>query len=285
MTRIDQTSKEQLVYSIEDEPIVLSKSLIDLLLKQTNPAELISLYCFYYYTAKWQKTNKPKATDNYCMCGLNWGYDKFKEAKKGLLSLRLIEKIQLREKGKIKEWFIKVNFIWKNNTLNQNWEKPDQGKTRTGKQKINALSNSNINALSNSNNSPKKNIPKISFQEKIKSYLPLAKQLYKIIVTKKHIKFTPKQIQNWANDIRPLIETQKVSIKRIIIALNFYSEHIGEDYIPVIESGRSLRDKFVKLENAMKRNGYKKEIKSTITIGSRRSGDVVHYRDADIVIN
>ena len=61
---------------IEHNIIILSKQTLDLFLKQDNPADLIALYCFYYYTAKWQGTNQPKATTDYAAKGLKWGLDK-----------------------------------------------------------------------------------------------------------------------------------------------------------------------------------------------------------------
>ena len=109
---------------------MLSKALLDQFLSKENPDDLISLYCFYYYTAKWQKTNQPKATDSFCMSGLHWGYEKFKKAKSKLIEMGLIEKIQSREKGMITAWYVKVNFIWtasKINQSNQNYENPELG--------------------------------------------------------------------------------------------------------------------------------------------------------------
>ena len=44
---------------------------------------------------------------------------------------------------------------------------------------------------------------------------------------------------------------------RINEALDFYEDHIGDKYIPVIESGAALRKKFTSLENAAKRNNNK----------------------------
>jgi hypothetical protein len=43
-------------------------------------------------------------------------------------------------------------------------------------------------------------------------------------------------------------------------ALDWYEIYKGGEYIPVIESGSSLRDKFVKLENAMERNAHNYKI-------------------------
>lgn len=239
MKRTNFPEVGKISYDKQDEPIVLSKGLIDVLLAQSNPADLIALYCFYYYTAKWQQTNQPKATDNYCQKGLGWGYTKFIKAKKKLTELKLITSIQQREKGRIKGWFIRIHFIWKN----KNTELLDQGNT--------SPSNSSINALST--------IKRNTIREKNKKYLPLAKHLLKTILSKKNIHYTLSHIETWANDIRLLCETNKVSYQRIRTVLKWYRTNIGGEYIPVIESGRSLKDKFLRLEDAIERNGDSSE--------------------------
>ena len=60
-------------------------------------------------------------------------------------------------------------------------------------------------------------------------------------------------LTSWANEIRKLVEIDGVSIQRVETALDWYEENIGGQYIPVIESGSSLRNKFIKLEDAMRR--------------------------------
>lgn len=142
---------------IENQLIILSKQTIDEFLKQNNPADLISLYTFYYYTAKWQKTNHPKCTDNYIKKGLKWGISRIQNAKTVLKNLGLIQTIQRRDKkGKVIGWYIKMNYLWRNITLNeygiiQNTQKQQVDETTSGKQETNALSVNNINALSVNN--------------------------------------------------------------------------------------------------------------------------------------
>lgn len=100
--------------------------------------------------------------------------------------------------------------------------------------------------------SPKSN--KSTILERNKQYLPICSKLSRIIQSKKNIKHTPAQFRNWSDEIRKLVEGNKISIKRINIALDWYKNRIGEKYIPVVESGASLREKFTRLENAMKRD-------------------------------
>lgn len=96
----------------EEEPIVLSKYVIDLLLKQDYGSDCIALYCFYYYTAKWQKTNQPKATTEYTATRLNWSVNKVRKIKNILREVGLIEDIVVKNNNVISGHFIKVRFIW-----------------------------------------------------------------------------------------------------------------------------------------------------------------------------
>ena len=92
-------------------------------------------------------------------------------------------------------------------------------------------------------------------QDKITRYVPLAEKLAFLIRKNKRINVTSHKIASWANEIRKLVETDGVSIQRVETALDWYEENIGGQYIPVIESGSSLRSKFIKLEDAMRRAG------------------------------
>jgi hypothetical protein len=102
---------------IEDRPIIVPKATMDLLLKQPKPADLITLYCLYYYTAIWQKTNQCWCTDGYVKKKLGWGRDKTIAARKRLASIGLIEKIQTRPTGEkagsaFGKAYIKVNYYY-----------------------------------------------------------------------------------------------------------------------------------------------------------------------------
>jgi hypothetical protein len=139
---------------IEDNLLILSKQTMDVFLKEENPADLIALYTFYYYTAKWQKTNQPKCVDSYVKKALFWGIDRLRRTQDKLISMGLIEKINKRDKkGRITGWYVKLNYLWRNETIKdiQNTYFPQVDKATSGKQDINALSDNNINALSDNN--------------------------------------------------------------------------------------------------------------------------------------
>ena len=136
---------------IENELIIVTKQTLDKFLKEDNPADLISLYIFFYYTARWQKTNIIKATQNYVKKGLGWGIDRLNKSEDKLINLGLIEKITRRDnKGKVVGCFVKIKYIFtnKNVELVQNTQKPLVDEATCGKQETNALSTNSINALS-----------------------------------------------------------------------------------------------------------------------------------------
>lgn len=139
----DSKNKEDSVteakYNRQEEPLVISKSVMDLFLKQTHPSDVISLYCFYYYTAKWQATNQPKATTSYVAKGLKWSEDRVRRIKKILNEIRLIEDLTSRdESGKINGHYILVKFIWsqesiKSHKSHKNIKNHTVGKPECGK--------------------------------------------------------------------------------------------------------------------------------------------------------
>jgi len=119
---------------------------------------------------------------------------------------------------------------------------------------------------------------KESKQDKITRYIPLAEKLASIIRKNKRINVTSQKIASWANEIRKLIETDGVSIQRVETALDWYEDNIGGQYIPVIESGSSLRSKFIKLEDAMRRAGAVPGQSKTISADTPKDPKKVLHR-------
>ena len=79
---------------IENSLIILTKQTCDLLLSQEKGSDLIALYVFYYYTAKWQGTNQPHCTTSYSSDGLGWTIQRLRKAKKKLIELGLISDVK-----------------------------------------------------------------------------------------------------------------------------------------------------------------------------------------------
>lgn len=150
---------------IENNIVILSKQTIDAFLREKNPAEVLALYCFYYYVAKWQDTNQPRATISFCANGLRWGLTKTRAVKKQLLDIGLIEDVRHTNENtkKVEGWYIRIKYLWKEeNHPHENREGgvihshphnlPHGGLShRVEKTVPNALSVNNINALSVNN--------------------------------------------------------------------------------------------------------------------------------------
>lgn len=153
------------VNGIENELIIITKQTFDAFLRSDFPADLIALYNFYYYTAKWQETNQPKCTTGYTAEGLKWSEAKVRRAKKELMRLGLVEDVQQKVNGKVTGCFIKLNYIIKQeiihhtndfsqggNESNHPYDFPQGGAVhRVENLQTNALSSDNINALNADN--------------------------------------------------------------------------------------------------------------------------------------
>lgn len=84
-------------------------------------------------------------------------------------------------------------------------------------------------------------------------WIKLANQLSNAVRSIKNIRTNP---NGWALSISKIKDAKnEVPIQRIKKAMNWYCEHIGEKYIPDIQSGESFKKKFVQLEAAMARAG------------------------------
>lgn len=64
---------------------------------------------------------------------------------------------------------------------------------------------------------------------------------------------------SWAKNINLMLEVDHIKPEDILKSLDWYAEHIGQPYIPVILSGESLREKYGQLEEAIKRTEPKEE--------------------------
>lgn len=105
-------------YDRTQEPIILSKPLLDRLLEEDEFPELLALYTFYYYTAKWQQTNRPRATTSYVAKGIGWGIGKVKRIKQKLIQLGLIQSMKETDQaGRVTGWYVQVNFIWSDSKI------------------------------------------------------------------------------------------------------------------------------------------------------------------------
>lgn len=97
---------------IEDSLVIMTKSTMDAFLATDNYVELVSLYSFYYYTAKWQKTNQPKCTTEYVSKALGWNIVKVRKFKKMLADMGLIEDVVAKDNsGRVSGHYIKIKYV------------------------------------------------------------------------------------------------------------------------------------------------------------------------------
>lgn len=83
-------------------------------------------------------------------------------------------------------------------------------------------------------------------------FVQLAEQLAGIVKSTKNIKIDKRQTTQWAREIKRLC--RNCNPARVRRALNWYAENVGRQYVPDIQSGRSLLEKFHKLEGAIERD-------------------------------
>lgn len=269
-------------YNIKSEPIVLSKVTSDILLKQEKPSDVLALYLFYYITSKWQDQKNAYCTTSYTAKGIKWSETRVRKTKKVLIRLGLIEDVCKRGRsGKIIQHYIKVNFKWvKEDVMDHPVRNSgggfDEGVVDQGSNTTLLVDkiqpNSKLNVIDKSITVRPKINGKSSLKENNNTiYFKLAKKLSKIIRIKKNITHTTVQIKAWSEELRKLDTVNKVNSTRQKEVLKWYKKAIGGKYVPVVESGKTFRDKFTKLEDAMSRDasehsnnfGYKGKYKVT----------------------
>lgn len=84
--------------------------------KGSDSGDMLALWMFYAYTARWQNVNQPRATTGYTASGLGWSESRVRRAKHALKLLGLIEDISCREENnRITGWYVKVFHLTKAN--------------------------------------------------------------------------------------------------------------------------------------------------------------------------
>lgn len=72
----------------------------------------------------------------------------------------------------------------------------------------------------------------------------------------------------WSDSFRKLITIDDIPPARIRKMLNWYEDHVGEEMVPQCYSAKSFREKFIRLEDAMKRDtGQNKKSKPKTRLG------------------
>lgn len=77
--------------------------------KKADSGDMIALWMFYAYTARWQNVSQPRATTGYTAKGLRWTAARVIKAKAGLKSLGLVlDAVRKDALGRIVGWYVRV---------------------------------------------------------------------------------------------------------------------------------------------------------------------------------
>lgn len=94
-------------------------------------------------------------------------------------------------------------------------------------------------------------------------------ELSEIIKSYMNVSHDIKRIKSWSVYVSKLLKS--VDYEQIQESLDWYAEHVNGEYIPVIESGKSLYEKYSKLVAAIKRDQFKPDKKLRNTSGVDKS--------------
>ena len=210
---------------------------------------------------------------------------------KELEDIGFLKRVRVKDKfGR----FLKMDYIFNNDYITQNLKITNsdkneiQQKENTSNKKsirwktqqmenplndkpgnIPILNNTNTNNtnINNTNNISVDNFSNEKIDDKKtdiidNDFLEFAKGIKSIVENKKRIKVNHNQLVSWAKEVKKLFkkiafrgeEQAKEDIKK---AIQFLIDHTNEQYIPVVESGKSFFEKFSKIEDAMNRQKNK----------------------------
>ena len=97
--------------------------------------------------------------------------------------------------------------------------------------------------------------------KKENKYLDISDGFIEIMKEKQNKIFTDSNLEGWRKQIRLLIDNDLQNRENpsqdAINAIQAISDNYGKDYFPVIQSGKSFREKFIKIEGYLKRNTTK----------------------------
>lgn len=112
---------------VADDLLVVNRATVERLFEAERAVDCLALYMFYYKTAKWQGTNRPKAADIYVRKCLGWGQTRLAAAKQELKELGLVDVIRGTKAGKVAGWYVEVKYIVSSKKLAENEAKLTPG--------------------------------------------------------------------------------------------------------------------------------------------------------------
>ncbi len=248
-------SESSIKYNEEEQAFTLDDRFEKRFASADNYTEVIGLYFFYYRTARWQKSHTLRLDMKSTEKGSGLSRDKITRVRKQLIKFGAIKIIKPKnKKGAFVGTYTQVMFHWKEMYAP---EKPKQEPELAEKKPV--FKRTNL-PQSESNSSPTpdpviKPEPKKlrSKLEMAQRYYPQAKRLSEIVMSHINKNITETEIRQWCIPIHALAK-KGINTNRMDRLLDWYSENIGKEYVNVIHSGESFKNKFTDLEETRRRN-------------------------------
>lgn len=116
MIQGQQPSK--IIYDQRHEPLSIPLTLSSFLFSQDKPTDILTLFIFYYHTAKWQGNGVARATNSYVAQGLGWTIPRVIKAAQRLVEAKLIRRSIVRsgDNSRISEHRIELDILGLQNT-------------------------------------------------------------------------------------------------------------------------------------------------------------------------
>lgn len=101
---------------LPDDPncwsVGMTRETMERLLKQKYAADLIAVWMFYAYTARWQRVSAARAVVGFVCKGMRLSEERVKRARRILSGLDLIEdKTDCDSEKRVKGWYVQVHFL------------------------------------------------------------------------------------------------------------------------------------------------------------------------------
>jgi len=261
-------------------PIVIPKATIDRLKKHGGKdyCRLLALYADYYYTAVWQKTNRPKASVGYMAKSLGLGTCNIRRLGNILEELGLIKDIVKRRKGVIIGHYVEIVFYagQKDKALDQKCPTPLVATGTT-----NAYSNNKLNAYSNNIHAPGGACNTllgdvITWEGQLAERLKQHQE--KVNIGRK------RNTAQYCKRLIDLFHNHHIPKERINTVYEWYIKNYDDEYTPKLEKLDHIIERFSRIERAMQR----KERSSSKMIREQPSKDIavwISKEAKEIVLN
>ena len=233
-------------------PVInLTKTTMDILKDKDKSGELVGLYLWYCYVAVWQDTATIWASVEYMHKLTKWSAEKIRRLRKTLLELGLIEDAQGREDGgNFGRRYVRVHYL----SVLSSAVVP---KSRSTVNQSPIYLESNKKCLEINNYRQPRKAADINNRDSLvgkdNSFITRhAEKLQRLLNIRS--RYHPVTTSTWAKQISYLLHHDHISSKRYARIIQWYVKNKDTyDYCPQIRKATDLVDKFLVIEQMMKK--------------------------------